>query len=81
MNLHESLHNFAQVGIGFFEATFSTKVGNKHALENSLNYERVDVDFSNLAPWIFLKHGIINYITTIPIMGSILGLKLVLEEY
>jgi hypothetical protein len=81
MNLHESLHNFAQVGNGFFETTFSTKVGNKHALENSFNYERMNIVFSNLTPWIFLKHGIINCITTTPIMGSILGLKLVLEEY
>ncbi len=41
----------------------------------------MNVVFSNLAPWIFLKNGIINYITIIPIMGSILGLRLVLEEY
>jgi len=39
MNLHESLHNFVQVGNCFFEITFSIKIGNKHALENSFNYE------------------------------------------
>jgi hypothetical protein len=38
-NLHKSLQNFAQIGNGFFEATFSSKVGNKHALKNSFNYE------------------------------------------
>ncbi len=44
-NLHESLHNFVQVGNGFFETTFSTEAGNKHTFENSFNYERVNVVF------------------------------------
>jgi len=42
-NLHESLHNFVQVGNCFFEITFLIKIDNKHALENSFNYEGINV--------------------------------------
>jgi hypothetical protein len=35
------------VGNGFFETTFSIEIGNKHAVENSFNYEGLSVVFSN----------------------------------
>jgi hypothetical protein len=41
--LHKSFHIFAQVGNGFFKITFSIKIGSKHALENSFNYEGINV--------------------------------------
>ncbi len=47
-NLHESLHNFAQVGNGFFETTFSTEAGSKHTFEISFNYEGVNAVFWTL---------------------------------
>jgi hypothetical protein len=50
MNLHEFFLNFAHVRNGFFETTFSIEIGSKHALENSFNYEGVNVVFPNWHP-------------------------------
>jgi hypothetical protein len=47
MNLHKFLLNFAHVGNGLFETTFSIEIGNEHAFENSFNYEGMNVMFSN----------------------------------
>jgi hypothetical protein len=50
MNLHEFFLNSVHVGNGFFETTFSIKIGNKHALENPFNYEGMSILFSNCHP-------------------------------
>ncbi len=79
MNLHEFFVNFARVGIGFFETTFSIETYNKHALENSFNYEGVNVVFSN---WHldFPQTRKINYTITIHVVGSILRIELIFKE-
>jgi hypothetical protein len=43
--LHESFQNFAQVGNGFFETTFSTEVGSKQTFEKKFNYGGVNAVF------------------------------------
>jgi hypothetical protein len=47
MNLHEFFLNCAHVEKRFFETTFSTQIDNKHAFENSFNFEGVNIVFSN----------------------------------
>jgi len=65
MNLHEFLLNFAQVGNGFFETTFSIEIGNKHAHENSFNYEGMNVVFSNKHPEFYSnKENQLHYYNT-----------------
>jgi hypothetical protein len=80
MNLHEFLLNFAHVGNGFFETTFSIEIGNKHARENSFNYEGMNVVFSNWHLELCTQTRKIDYTITILIVGSILRIELIFKE-
>lgn len=80
--MHESFHNFAQVGNGFFEITFSIKIGSKHAFENSFNYDGINLI---LLAWHLgfssNKQQRINCFTTLHVVGSIHKIEPILEEW